>query len=103
MNTVIEKIFQVETAAADIMEDANVRKKAFAKEMADKTAAFDKQLEETTSKTISEIQAGMKEEMKIHLANQQAAVTEIIRRLEETYETNHTRYAKQLFDQMTKE
>ena len=40
MDTVIEKISEIESAATGIMEDANERKKAFAKEMEERTAAL---------------------------------------------------------------
>ena len=50
MDTVIEKISEIESAATGIMEDANERKKAFAKEMEERTAAFDAQLEAETNK-----------------------------------------------------
>ncbi len=51
MDTVIEKISEIESAATAIMEDANERKKAFAKEMEERTAVFDAQLEAETNKT----------------------------------------------------
>ena len=59
MDTVIEKISEIESAATGIMEDANERKKAFAKEMEERTAAFDAQLEAETNKRIEELRARM--------------------------------------------
>ena len=41
MDTVINKLWEIEEAAGAITDEANVRKKAFAKEMEDKTASFD--------------------------------------------------------------
>ena len=55
MDTVIEKISEIESAATAIMEDANERKKAFAKEMEDKTASFDAGLEQETARRIADI------------------------------------------------
>ena len=40
MDTVIKQISEIESAAAAVMDAANGRKKAFAEEMAEKTAAF---------------------------------------------------------------
>ena len=37
MDTVINKLWEIEEAAGAITDEANVRKKAFAKEMEDKT------------------------------------------------------------------
>ena len=42
MDTVIKQISEIESAAASVMDSANERKKAFAEEMAEKTAAFDR-------------------------------------------------------------
>ena len=40
MDTVINKLWEIEEAAGAIADEANVRKKAFAKEMEDKTASL---------------------------------------------------------------
>lgn len=48
MDTVIKQISEIESAAAAVMDAANGRKKAFAEEMAEKTAAFDRELDSET-------------------------------------------------------
>ena len=48
MDTVINRLSEIEEAAGAIADEANVRKKAFAKEMEDKTASFDTDLENFT-------------------------------------------------------
>ena len=45
MDTVINRLSEIETAARAIVEEANARKKAFAEEMDAKTAAFDKSVD----------------------------------------------------------
>ena len=47
MDTVINKLWEIEEAAGAITDEANVRKKAFAKEMEDKTASFDGMVSDT--------------------------------------------------------
>ena len=49
MDTVIDKLSEIEAAAQAITDEANVRKKAFAQEMDQKTKAFDAELEQETS------------------------------------------------------
>ena len=49
MDTVINRLSEIETAARAIVEEANARKKAFAEEMDAKTAAFDKSVEQETA------------------------------------------------------
>ena len=45
MDTVINRLSEIEAAAGAIVEEANARKKAFAEEMDAKTAAFDKSMD----------------------------------------------------------
>ena len=48
MDTVIDKLSEIEAAAQAITDEANARKKAFAQEMDQKTKAFDAELEHET-------------------------------------------------------
>mgnify|MGYP000618698187 FL=1 len=41
MDKVIKKILEIEATASSVMDDANKRKQAFAKEMEEKTAEFE--------------------------------------------------------------
>ena len=50
MDTVINRLSEIEAAAGAIVEEANARKKAFAEEMDAKTAAFDKSMEQETAR-----------------------------------------------------
>jgi len=42
MDKIIDRLSDIEKAAGSLMDDAGVRKKALAKEMEEKTAAFDR-------------------------------------------------------------
>lgn len=103
MDTVIEKISEIESAAASIMNDANERKKAFAKEMEERTAAFDAQLEAETNKKIEELQAAMEINMNNRLEKQRSDAQRILKAMEQHYEDHHTQYVEELFNTMTKE
>ena len=103
MDTVIEKISEIESAAASIMEDANDRKKAFAKEMEEQAAAFDAQLEAETNKKIEELQDAMEINMNNRLEKQRSDAQRILEAMEQHYETHHTQYVEDLFNTMTKE
>ena len=56
MDTVIDKLSEIEAAAQAITDEANARKKAFAQEMDQKTKAFDAELEQETSARIRKVQ-----------------------------------------------
>lgn len=103
MDTVIEKISEIESAATAIMEDASEQKKAFAKEMEERTAAFDAQLEAETSKRIEELRARMEIEMKERLEKQRSDSQKVLRAMEKRYQEHHTQYVEELFKKMTKE
>lgn len=103
MDTVIEKISEIESAAASIMNDANERKKAFAKDMEERTAAFDAQLEAETSKKIEELQAGMEISMNKRLEKQRSDSQKVLEAMEQRYEDHHTQYVEELFNTMIKE
>lgn len=103
MDTVIEKISEIESAATSIMDDANMRKKAFAKEMEERTAAFDAEIEAETSKQIEALRASMEIDMKNRLEKQRNDSNRVLKAMEERYASHHTQYVEELFYHMLKE
>lgn len=103
MDTVINKLWEIEEAAGAITDEANVRKKAFAKEMEERTAAFDAQLEAETNKRIEELRARMEIEMNERLEKQRNDSQNVLRAMEQRYQEHHTEYVEELFKKMTKE
>lgn len=97
MDTVIKKISEIEAAASSVMEDANARKKAFAQEMADKTDAFDRELDAMTGQKIDDLRARMEVEMDSKLSKQKTDAEDMLERMEKNYEDHHKDYAKKLF------
>ena len=103
MDTVINKLWEIEEAAGAITDEANVRKKAFAKEMEERTAAFDAQLEAETNKRIEELRARMEIEMNERLEKQRNDSQNVLRAMEQRYQEHHTEYVEELFKKMIKE
>lgn len=103
MDTVINRLSEIEAAAGAIVEEANVRKKAFAGEMDAKTAAFDKNLEQETARRIAEIQEKMEADMNGLLAKQKAESETLLKELEDNYNRHHVEYVEALFQKMIKE
>ena len=54
MDTVINRLSDIEKAAVSVMDGAGERKKQMAREMEEKTAAFDARLEKETQDRISQ-------------------------------------------------
>lgn len=103
MNTLIQQISEVESAASAVMEDANMRKKAFAREMAEKTAAFDRELDARVERQLDELRSRMEARMKERLASQQEEAKAACRKMEQNYEDHHSDYVKTLFHCLIKE
>ena len=100
MDTVINRLSEIEAAAGAIVEEANARKKAFAEEM--ETAAFDKSMEQETARRIAEIQEKMEADMNGLLAKQKAESEALLKELEDNYNRHHEEYAEALFQKMIK-
>ena len=103
MDKIIDRLSDIEKAAGSLMDDVGVRKKALAKEMEEKTAAFDAQLEKENQDRISQIRSKMEEELQQELRQQSEDAKATMKRLEATYENRHEEYAQALFKNMIKE
>lgn len=103
MDTVINRISEIEAAAGAIMDEANVRKKTFARQMEEKTADFDRKLEAETAAAIRKVQEAMEADMDRKLSGQKADSDELVRRIAENYEMHHEAYTEALFKAMTEE
>ena len=103
MDTVINRLSDIEKAAVSVMDGASERKKQMAREMEEKTAAFDAQLEKENQDRISQIRSKMEEELQQELRQQSEDAKATMKRLEATYENRHEEYAQALFEHMIKE
>ena len=100
MDTVINRLSDIEKAAVSVMDGASERKKQMAREMEEKTAAFDAQLEKENQ---DRIRSKMEEELQQELRQQSEDAKATMKRLEATYENRHEEYAQALFKNMIKE
>ena len=103
MDTVINRLSDIEKAAVSVMDGAGERKKQMAREMEEKTAAFDVRLEKETQDRISQIRGKMEEELQQELRQQKEDAKAMMARLEEAYEARHEEDAQALFKSMIKE
>ena len=94
MDTVIKQISEIESAAAAVMD---------AEEMAEKTAAFDRELDSETEAKLQKIRAEMEVEMDSKLSKQKSDAKKVLAWMEKNYENHHTEYVIQLFQSMIKE
>lgn len=100
MNHMIDKLSAIERDATAIMDAAAMRKKEIAKEMEDKTIAFDRQLEADTNAQIHNLKANMEVDMQAKLSKQKSDAEAVLKQMEDNYHDNHEAYVKELFDTM---
>lgn len=100
MNNMIDQLSDIEHDAVAIMDAANTRKRELAKEMAEKTSAFDAQVESDTAGKIAEMRAAMELDMQAKLSKQKSEAQKVLEDMETNYHTNHGRYVKELFKTM---
>lgn len=103
MDNVISKISKIESAAASVMDNANIRKKEFAKEMEARISKFDSELEAETEKQINSLNSKIDIDMKAKLSKQRADAEELLNALNQNYNDNHEKYVTNLFLAMTEE
>ena len=99
MDKVIKKISEIEATASSVMDDANKRKQAFAKEMEEKTAEFDRNLDAQTEKKINELEI----EMNSKLSKQKSDAAAFLAQMQTNYDNHHRTYVQKLFEQLVKE
>ena len=103
MDTVIRQISEIEASATSVMDEANVRKKAFAQEMVEKTAAFDQDIDSKTEARIKDLRDKMEVDMNSKLSAQKADAEQLLALMEKNYNEHHKEYARKLFQSLTEE
>ena len=96
MDSVIEKLAEIEAAAEAIVEHAQEQKKVIEREIQHKRDVFDRELEDKTQKKIAEIRGAGEDKMNRILEEQRIKNSSTIQRLEKEYEENHTAYAEEI-------
>lgn len=103
MDTVIRQLSEIETKSLAVMEEANERMKTYAREMEEKTAEFDRQLDLETESKIKDLRREKEAESNAKRSSQQARAEEILQMMDQNYEENHESYVHKLFQELIKE
>lgn len=89
METVINKLAEIESGAARILEEANNRKIALAKEMEEKARAFDAETDAATLKKLDTIKEDYRKEMEQNLADLKSQTEQTLSNMEKHFQTEH--------------
>ncbi len=101
MDSVINKLTEIESAASAIVKNAEAQKETLDKEYAKKRKQFDQELEQKTAAHLREIRSALESDTKELLENQTGASSSSIKALEREYETRHTIYAQEILKRIT--
>ena len=101
MDSIVEKLSEIEATAQSIVEHAELQKPVMEKEIQEKRNEFDQELELETQKKIDAIRSKLKEKTDSVLAGQHEKNRSTIDSLIKDFDKNHTKYAQDILKHMT--
>lgn len=101
MDSIVNKLTEIEDAASAIVAHAETQKEVLDKEYDEKRRAFDEDLEKQTQARINAIRDELEKNTSGILDSQSGASTETIRALQKEYEEKHTEYAHEILRRIT--
>ncbi len=100
MNSVIEKLAEVEETAEAIVEHARQQKGEIERQIQEERDQFDRDLEEETQKKLEKIKAKSQQEVEKVLERERKKNQTAIDDLKREYEENHDIYAEEIVRHM---
>ncbi|MEF9942229.1 MAG: hypothetical protein RSA90_07085 [Lachnospiraceae bacterium] len=94
MDSIVDKLSEIETAATSIVEHAETQKFTLEKDWQEKRNEFDQNLEVNTTQKLAEIRVNLEKEMARVLDTQALHNTVMIEKLKTDFDENHTTYAQ---------
>lgn len=101
MDSIVEKLAEIEKTAEAIVEHAEAQKYEVEREIQAKRDTFDRELEESTRIEVERIRTEAKEQMDQALEEQRLKNRSAIEELKKEYEERHTWYARQILKNIT--
>ena len=101
MDSIVNKLTEIEDAASAIVQHAEDQKDALDKEYSEKRRAFDEDLEQKTQARLNTIRSKLEEKTSRLLDSQSGSSTEMIQALQKEYEDRHTEYAHEILKKNT--
>ncbi len=101
MDSIVNKLTEIEDAASAIVQHAEDQKDVLDKEFSEKRRAFDEELEQKTQDRLNAIRSRLKEKTSRLLDSQSDSSTETIQALQKEYEDRHTEYAHEILKRIT--
>ncbi len=100
INQVIARLSRIEDASVEVVNRSEQEKKQYAALMEQKTKDFDTSLAKETEIKLAKIKIDLEAQSANDLANLRKETNEELARIDESFETNHSKMAKQIFENM---
>ena len=97
MDSVVERLSEIEKIAEDIVEHAEKQKA----EIQNERDVFDRETEQATQEELSRIRAQAKEKMDAVMEEQREKNQKLLEELRKEYEENHEAYAREILEHIT--
>lgn len=101
MDSIVNRLTEIEEAAAAIVQHAEDQKKTLEKEYEEKRRQFDEDLEKKTQARLDEIRGQLEKKTSGILDSKIDASEETILSLQQEYEEKHTEYAHEILKIIT--
>lgn len=100
MDTIVNKISEIETAAVKIMNESALQKKELDEESKQRMDAYDADVDQKTEAKLADIRASLEKEKQAELSSLKEAAARTVLNLEKEYAENHETLAAGILKQM---
>ncbi|MDD3218249.1 MAG: hypothetical protein PHC41_10390 [Lachnospiraceae bacterium] len=100
METVINKLSEIETAAQKIMDQANEQKQAMSKAMDEKTHEFDASVEADTAKELDKIRTQLNSRMSEEIARLQEQTKQTLANMDKEFSQKHDEISTGIYEKI---
>ena len=100
MESVINKLTEIEAAASRILEGAANQNKLLDQQQEERLAAFDRKLEEDTARRLQNIQDELKKNTDSQLLHLRSGTSDLLASLDDYYSRNHDTLSTQICDKL---
>ena len=98
MDTVINKLSEIEVAASRILDSAANQKKLLDQQLEEQIASYDQQIDRQTADEIASLQKALSSSMDSELQKLKLSSEEALQNLERYYQEHHEALAAQIYE-----
>lgn len=100
---ILASLIRIEMSAKEIDDETETKKEAYARELDERIKKYDEKLNKEKEVHIAELKERLKNEQKEELLIMRQNTLAQIAKVDEAFEKNHTKWAKEIFEQIVKE